>query len=80
MPEQKQVASSELTGEPVVDLDDVLELAIEKEASDIHFGEGTKIAYRIDGKLTFAEGIGKSKKAAEQAAAGKALERFKRTL
>lgn len=62
---QKNTTGNDATDQ-IIELEDILDLAIEKDASDIHFGEGYKIAFRINGKLTFAEGVGKlSRKQAE---------------
>lgn len=40
-----------------ITLDQLVNLCIEKEGSDIHFREGGRVALRIDGKLTFIENI-----------------------
>jgi len=44
--------------EQLVDLAELLDLAIEKEASDIHFGAQSKIALRIFGEIRFIETAG----------------------
>jgi len=44
--------------EQLVDLAELLDLAIEKEASDIHFGARSKIALRIFGEIRFIETAG----------------------
>ncbi|HPO05774.1 MAG TPA: hypothetical protein PLQ36_01555, partial [Candidatus Gracilibacteria bacterium] len=38
-------------------LDELLELAIDKEASDIHFSAGAKVALRINGKIHFIDNL-----------------------
>ncbi|MDD4351571.1 MAG: ATPase, T2SS/T4P/T4SS family, partial [Candidatus Gracilibacteria bacterium] len=43
----------------LVDLDQLLDLAIEKDASDIHFGAESKIYLRLSGKLVPVDGVGK---------------------
>lgn len=40
-----------------VTLDQLINLCIEKEASDIHFGEGGRVALRKEGKIMFIENI-----------------------
>lgn len=48
-------------------LDQLIDLCIEKEASDIHFGEGNRAALRIHGKLAFLDNIAPiTKEQAEQ--------------
>ena len=44
--------------EPEIDLNDLLDLAIESEASDIHFGAGAKIGLRIHGHIRFVDSAG----------------------
>ncbi len=43
---------------PAWDFDELLDLAVEKEASDIHFGATSKIALRIFGEIRFVETAG----------------------
>jgi twitching motility protein PilT len=40
-----------------ITLDQLIDLCIEKEASDIHFGEGSRVALRVGGKIVFIENI-----------------------
>lgn len=40
-----------------ISLDQLVDLAIEKEASDIHFGEDSRIALRVGGQIMFIENI-----------------------
>ena len=40
-----------------VSLDQLVNLCIEQEASDIHFGEGSRVALRKEGKIVFIENI-----------------------
>jgi twitching motility protein PilT len=40
-----------------ITLDQLVDLCIEKEASDIHFGEGSRVALRVGGKIVFIENI-----------------------
>lgn len=54
-----QLATSPAEEEAMVELEDLLDLAIEKDASDIHLGEDAKIGMRINGKMVFVEGVGK---------------------
>jgi twitching motility protein PilT len=42
---------------PRITLDQLVNLAIEKEASDIHFGEMSRVALRVGGKLVFIENL-----------------------
>ena len=50
-----------------ITLDQLIELAIEQEASDIHFGEGSRVALRVGGKIVFIENIAAlSKKDADE--------------
>ena len=52
--------------ESFVELADLLDLAIEKGASDIHLGEDARIGMRINGRMVFVDGVGKlSRKQAE---------------
>lgn len=51
------VASSAIT------LDQLVSIAIEQDASDIHFGEGSRIALRVGGKFVFVENVDKLSKA-----------------
>ena len=39
-------------------LDELLDLAIDKDASDIHFSAGSKIALRINGQMFFVDNLG----------------------
>jgi twitching motility protein PilT len=50
-------ASSGGSQELKITLDQLINLAIEEEASDIHFGEGSRIALRVGGKVVFIENI-----------------------
>ena len=62
MPEKTTapVATEALTSEkPAIPLDELITLAIEKEAASIHFGEGRRIGLRIGGKFTFIENVEK---------------------
>jgi twitching motility protein PilT len=56
---ENAVAKAAQTGTPSFQtiLDPILNLAIEKDASDIHFGEGEKAALRIAGKLLMIENL-----------------------
>ncbi|MFH1012337.1 MAG: hypothetical protein V1760_01175, partial [Candidatus Peregrinibacteria bacterium] len=36
-----------------VTLDQLVNLCVEKEASDVHFGEGDRVALRVGGKIVF---------------------------
>ncbi|MBN2087170.1 PilT/PilU family type 4a pilus ATPase [Candidatus Peregrinibacteria bacterium] len=57
---QASVAPANSAPAPVshkVTLDQLVNLCIEKEASDIHFGEGSMVALRVGGKLVFIENI-----------------------
>jgi len=51
--------------EPHLDitLDQLVGIAIEQDASDIHFGEGSRIALRVGGKFVFVENVEKLSKA-----------------
>ena len=40
-----------------ITLDQLVDICIEKEASDIHFGEGGRVALRVEGKIVFIENI-----------------------
>ena len=40
-----------------INLDQLVNLCVEKEASDIHFGESSRVALRVSGKLVFIENI-----------------------
>lgn len=40
-----------------ITLDQLVNLCIEKEASDIHFREGSKLAIRVGGKIVFIENV-----------------------
>src|SRR3989338_2300716 len=40
-----------------ISIDQLINLAIEKEASDIHFGKGRRAGLRIGGKFTFIENM-----------------------
>ncbi len=60
-------AESGTSDEATLDLEELLDLAIEKEASDVHFGTGSKIALRLFGEIRFVETAGKlSKSEAER--------------
>jgi twitching motility protein PilT len=51
VPEQVTPKQAKIT------LDQLVDLCIEKEASDIHFGEGGRVALRVEGKIVFIENI-----------------------
>ncbi len=40
-----------------ITLDQLVSIAIEQDASDIHFGEGSRIALRVGGKFVFVENV-----------------------
>jgi twitching motility protein PilT len=42
---------------PNITLDQLVNLAIEQNASDIHFGEGSRVALRKEGKFVFIENV-----------------------
>lgn len=44
--------------EASITLDQLVNLCIEKEASDIHFGEGSRVALRVGGNVVFIENVG----------------------
>ncbi len=46
-----------------ITLDQLVSIAIEKDASDIHFGEGSRIALRVGGKFMFVENVDNLSKA-----------------
>jgi twitching motility protein PilT len=59
---QKQTTQSaevirKQTQEEKITLDQLVNLAIEKEASDIHFGEGSRISLRVGGQFVFIENV-----------------------
>lgn len=59
-PQKAQTSSATAvvqTPQPKVTLDQLINLCIEKEASDIHFGEGSRVALRVEGKIVFIENI-----------------------
>jgi len=45
-----------------ITLDQLITIAIEQDASDIHFGEGSRIALRVGGKFVFVENVEKLSK------------------
>lgn len=45
-----------------ITLDQLVSIAIEQDASDIHFGEGSRIALRVGGKFVFIENVEKLSK------------------
>jgi len=55
VPAQEQAAPP--SEQQKISLDQLINLAIEKEASDIHFGEGSRIALRVGGQIVFIENI-----------------------
>jgi twitching motility protein PilT len=62
--EPNPIASAVVTGtsnipERRITLSQLVNLCIEKEASDIHFREGGKLALRVGGKIVFIENIDK---------------------
>lgn len=40
-----------------ITLDQLVNLAIQQDASDIHFGEGSRVAFRVGGKFVFIENV-----------------------
>ncbi|MFH0820662.1 MAG: PilT/PilU family type 4a pilus ATPase [Candidatus Peregrinibacteria bacterium] len=50
-------ATAPVSVQPKVILDQLVNLCIEREASDIHFGEGSRVALRVQGKIVFVENI-----------------------
>lgn len=46
-----------------VTLDHLVDIAIEQDASDIHFAEGSRIALRVGGKFVFIENVNRLSKA-----------------
>ncbi|MBN2306986.1 PilT/PilU family type 4a pilus ATPase [Candidatus Peregrinibacteria bacterium] len=48
-------ASGTVVGQ--ITLDQLVGIAIEQDASDIHFGEGSRIALRVGGKFVFVENV-----------------------
>ena len=60
-PETAETAGAGIT------LDQLVGIAIEQDASDIHFGEGSRIALRVGGKFVFVENIDKLSKAEAEA-------------
>jgi len=58
-PVQAPVAETPIPVTPTsnITLDQLIALAIEQNASDIHFGEGTRIAFRKEGKFVFIENV-----------------------
>lgn len=50
-----------------ITLDQLVGIAIEQDASDIHFGEGSRVALRVGGKFVFIENIDKLSKADAEA-------------
>jgi twitching motility protein PilT len=57
----------EASVKPRITLDQLVNLAIEQEASDIHFGENSRVALRVEGKIVFIENLESlSKKEAEE--------------
>lgn len=51
------VAESAPSAAPKITLDQLVNLCIEKEASDVHFREGGRVALRVGGKIVFVENI-----------------------
>lgn len=45
-----------------ITLDQLVGIAIEQDASDIHFGEGSRVALRVGGKFVFVENVDKLSK------------------
>ncbi|MBU0727602.1 PilT/PilU family type 4a pilus ATPase [Patescibacteria group bacterium] len=54
---QTEQATATQESQSKISLDQLVNLCIEKEASDIHFGEGSRIALRVEGKIIFIENI-----------------------
>ncbi len=50
-----------------ITLDQIVSIGIEQDASDIHFGEGSRIALRVGGKFVFVENVDKLSKADAEA-------------
>jgi len=50
-------AESAPSAAPKITLDQLVNLCIEKEASDVHFREGGRVALRVGGKIVFVENI-----------------------
>ena len=57
---QQEVESELSSG---ITLDHLVDIAIEQEASDIHFAEGSRIALRVGGKFVFIENVNRLSKA-----------------
>jgi len=55
-PTEAEAGTSQIT------LDQLVNIAIEQDASDIHFGEGSRIALRVGGKFVFIENVDKLSK------------------
>ena len=53
--------------QPRITLDQLVNIAIEQDASDIHFGENSRIALRVGGKFVFVENVEKLSKADAEA-------------
>ncbi len=67
IPPQAQPVPQAPVAKPNITLDQLITLAIEKEASDIHFGEGSRIALRVEGQFVYIENVEELSKAeAEQ--------------
>jgi len=58
---------------PSITLDQLVSIAIEQDASDIHFGEGSRIALRVGGKFVFVENVDKLSKVDAEAMVKKLL-------
>ncbi len=50
-------APAQPAGGPSITLDHLVSIAIEQDASDIHFGEGSRISLRVGGKFVFVENV-----------------------
>jgi twitching motility protein PilT len=61
MPGDEAVQDSEMSSG--ITLDHLVDIAIEQEASDIHFAEGSRIALRVGGKFVFIENVNRLSKA-----------------
>ena len=54
---EEQKGDSSPSKSSTVTLDQLVSLAIENDASDIHFSEGSRVALRVGGKIVFIENI-----------------------
>ncbi len=56
-PVEAQNVQQNVSQAPSITLDQLISLAIEQNASDIHFGAGSRVALRVGGKIVFIENI-----------------------